>query len=495
MEERNDSQTVFSGLVWKFMERGGRQGVQFIIQLVLARLLAPQDFGLLALLTVFINLANVVVQTGFSTSLIQSKEIDEVDLSSVFFTSLGIAGLMYTFLFFLAPLISQFYNQPQLTLIIRVLAIVLFIGGANSVQSAIVTRRLQFKRFFYSTLGAIVLSGIVGIIFAYLGFGVWALVFQQLISEATIFIILWFTVKWRPIIVFSIEKVKKHLSFGWKLLTSSLLNTLSMNLYDLIIGRVYSPLQLGFYNRANQFPNMIVNNINGSISTVLLPVLSKNQENKPRLKEMVRRSIKTSSFIVFPLMIGLAVCAEPIIHIILTDRWLPSVPYLQILCLSYLFYPIHIANLEAMNAMGRSDLFLKVEVIKQGIGIVALIITVPLGMLAVVASQPVVSVISTAINAYPNRSLLHYPIREQVKDILPAILLSVCMAAVTIPIQFLSLPMGIRLFSQVISGAVVYILLAYVFKVESFLYLTKFIKRFAAENKTKVSLSKEEAKQ
>lgn len=471
MENKNIKNKVISGLFWKLMERGGVQGIQFIVQIVLARVLLPSDYGLISLLTIFISVSNVFIQTGFGTSLIQKKEIDEVDYSSVFYLNLLASVVVYIVLFFAAPYISNFYNEPQLTSVLRVLSIILFFGAINSVQNAVVSRTMQFKRFFYSSLGGIIISGIIGIGMAYAGFGVWALVSQQLSNQLIITIILWFTLKWRPKLLFSFERVKELFSFGWKLLCSSLIDTLYNNIYGLIIGKIYTSEILGYYNRADQFPQVIISNINGAIQSVMLPAMSESQEDRGRVKDMVRRSIVTSSFIIFPMMIGLAVCAKTLVLVLLTEKWLPCVPFLQILCLSYSLWPIHTANLQAINALGRSDIYLKLEIIKKCVGIVALSISIPFGIFVMVASKPFLAVISSIINASPNKKLLNYSAKEQWKDILPSLSLSIIMAIVIYPISLLPINTIFKLVLQVLSGIVIYLGLAYIFKLECFKYI------------------------
>ncbi|MDR9756689.1 MAG: lipopolysaccharide biosynthesis protein [Thermoanaerobacterales bacterium] len=465
--------TVLSSLFWKLMERGGTQGIQFIVQIVLARLLLPEDFGLIAIVTIFILLANVFVQSGFNTALIQKKDADDEDFSSVFYLSFFVAGLLYVVLFLTSPFISVFYRSPQLILILRVLSVTLFFGAFNSIQNAYVARNMMFKKLFFSSLGAIIISGTVGIATAYLGWGVWALVAQQLTNQLAVTLILWFTVKWRPKLLFSIEKVKVLFSFGWKLLASSLINTLYMEIRSLIIGKIYIPAMLGFYDRGQQIPKVIVSNIDGAIQSVMLPALASQQDDKKRVKAMMRRAIMTSSFIMFPMMVGLAVVAEPVVKIILTDKWLPAVPFLQIFCASYSLWPIHTANLQAINALGRSDIFLKLEIIKKVIGIIILGVSIPFGIYAIAWGVLISGVISTFINAYPNLKLLNYSYIEQWKDIMPSLGISLVMGAVVYTLNFLNIAVWQILMLQVFVGVVIYIGLAKVFKVESFGYLVK----------------------
>ena len=476
MDSKHSRESVLSSLFWKLLERGGTQGIQFIVQIVLARLLAPEQFGIIAIVMVFINIAQVFVQSGFNTALIQKKDADEEDFSSIFYLSLGIAGIVYIIIFMAAPTISIFYRDPILTPILRVLALILFTGSLNSIQNAYIARNLLFKKLFKSSVGAIVISGTLGVIAAYFGLGVWALVIQQLANQISISVIMWITVKWRPKFVFSIQKVRELFSFGWKLLASSLINVFYMEIRTLFIGRLYSSSALGFYNRGEQFPKLIVNNINGSIQSVMLPALSAQQDNKKRVKEMMRRAIVTSSFLVFPMMIGMAVVAEPLVTIVLTEKWLPAVPFLQIFSISYALIPIHTANLQAINAMGRSDVFLKLEMIKKALGIVILGISIPFGVYAIAIGQVASGIISTFINAYPNKQLIKYSYKEQLMDIMPSFVMAIIMGGVVYTFNFLKVTELQILVLQIFGGAAVYIGLAKMLKIESFGYLINTIK-------------------
>jgi len=467
----NQKKIIVNSLFWKLMERGGTQGIQFMVQIILARLLLPADYGLVALVMVFILLANVFVQSGFNTALIQKKEADAVDFSSVFYLSLFIAGILYMTLYLISPFIAEFYRAPQLINILRVLSITLFFGAFNSIQNAFVARNMMFKKLLFSSLGAILISGTAGIVAAYAGWGVWALVVQQLTNQLSIIVILLFTVTWRPRLMFSLKRVNVLFSFGWKLLVSSLIDTLYVNLRSLIIGKIYTPAVLGFYNRGEQFPALIVGNINGSIQAVMLPALSLHQEDRIRVKDMVRRSIVTSAFIIFPLMVGLAVTAEPLVKILLTDKWLPCVPFLQIACASYALYPIHTANLQAINALGRSDIFLKLEIVKKIVGFSILGISIQFGVYAIAWGALIAGVLSTFINAYPNLKLFNYSYKEQLKDIIPSLAISLLMGIAVSSIHFLNIGAWQILMAQIISGIILYIGLAKVSKNESYSYL------------------------
>ena len=479
----NKKEQILSSLIWKFLERGGTQGIQFIIQIFLARLLSPNDYGVIALITVFIALANVFVQSGFNTALIQKQNADEKDFSSVFYISLLVAGILYILLFFSASLIASFYEIKELVNIIRVLSITLFFGAFNSIQNAIVSRRMDFKKLFYSSLGAVIISGIIGVIFAYKGFGVWALVFQQLINQISVCIILFFTVKWYPKLLFSFERLKLLFSFGGKLLCSALLDTGYREMTNLIVGKVYSPTILGFYNRGYQFPNLIVNNFNGSIQSVLFPALSSVQDDKIKVKELTRRAIVTSSYIIFPLMIGLGVIAEPMIKLLLTEKWLPCVPFLRIFCLSFALWPIHTSNLQAINAMGRSDIFLKLEIIKKILGIIIICFTVRYSPLIMAFGVLVSGILVSFINASPNKKLLGYSYIEQIKDILPSFFLAIVMGIVIYPIVFLKFSNITTIFLQVMLGAIIYTILSYLLKLECFMYLLNIVLNLKRKNK------------
>lgn len=311
-------------------------------------------------------------------------------------------------MFLLAPLIANFYRDESLVPIIRVISLTIVISGVKGIQQSYVSRNMLFKRFFFATLGGTIFSAVLGIWMAYAGAGVWAIVAQQLSNTTIDTLILWITVKWHPQKEFSWERLKKLLSFGWKMLASSLLDTIYNNLRNLVIGRIYSSADLAYYNQGDKMPSVIVNNINTSIDSVLLPTMANAQDDCTRIKEMTRRAIKMSTYAMAPLMMGLAFCAEPIIRLVLTEKWLPCVPYLRIFCITYMFYPIHTANLNAIKAMGRSDMFLKLEIAKKVVGIFLLILTMNFGVMAMAYSLLVGSVLNQIINSWPNRKLLLY---------------------------------------------------------------------------------------
>lgn len=479
MEENKITKNkVVSSMIWKFLERSGAQFVQFFLSIILARLVTPEDYGVIALILVFTQISNVFISSGFGTALIQKKDSDELDFSSVFYLSLFVAFVCYFILFFLAPTIAKFYNNELLIGYIRVVAISLFFSAINGVQGTYVSKKMQFKRFFFSSMGAVLGSGIIGVILAYNGFGVWALVMQHVFSGFFSFVILWFTVKWRPKLIFSFARVKTLFSFGWKLLCSGLLDTVFKNIYSLIVGRIYKSQVLGYFNRGQQFPQVIASNLNGSIQSVMLPTLSANNDNPSEVKKITRRSISTSAFVLMPCMFGLAAVAEPLVKVLLTDKWLPCVPFLQLACISYALYPIHTANLTGINALGRSDIFLKLEIIKKCVTVLNILITLPFGIYAMAIGQVVSGFISTFINAYPNKKLMGYSYFEQWKDLIPSFVLSIVMACIVWVMNFISIAPLLLLIIQIIVGIIVYVVLAKLFKLEVYNYFVNTLKGF-----------------
>lgn len=470
------SNRTLVNFIWRFAERCGAQLVTFIVSIVLARILSPSDYGTIALVTVFTTILQVFIDSGLSTALIQKKDADDLDFSSVFYFNFIVCLILYIIMFVSAPCIADFYKDSNLITIIRVISLTLIISGVKGVQQSYVSRNMLFKRFFFSTLGGTIFSALLGIIMAYAGFGVWAIVFQQLSNNAIDTLILWITVKWRPIKKFSWIRLKHLLSFGWKMLASSLLDTVYNNLRNMIIGKLYTSADLAFYNQGDKFPKLIITNINTSIDSVLLPTMSNEQDNHVRVKDMTRRAIKISTYIMAPLMIGLAFCARPIVQLVLTDKWLPCVPYLQIFCVSYLFWPIHTANLNAIKAMGRSDLFLKLEIIKKFIGMILLIITMNISVMAMAYSLLISGLISQVINSWPNRYLLKYSYIDQIKDILPNIVIALIMGGFVYFISYLNLPILVSLVVQILSGGIIYLILSILTKNDSFIYLINILK-------------------
>lgn len=465
--------SIISSLLWKYFERTGNYAIQFIVQIVLARLLVPSDFGMIALLLVFVNLAQVFVQSGFNTALIQRKSADDVDFSSVFYLSLAVSSVLYCILFAVAPYIASFYKMPELVKMLRVLAVILFFGAVNSIQNAVVAREFKFKQLFYSSLGAILFSGSIGVFMSYRNYGVWGLVWQQVTNQIFLCMIMWITVKWRPRLLFSLRRVKVLFDYACKLLASGLLNTLYVEMNNLVIGKAFTSDVLGFYNRGEVFPKVIISNIDGSLQSVMLPAYSREQDSPVKVKYMVRRTITMSSFIIFPLMAGLIATAEQLVSLILTDKWLSCVPFLQISCLSYALMPINTSNLQSINAMGRSDVFLKLEIIKKiyGLAILAVALFYFKSVMAIAWSGVFGGIISSFVNASPNKKILNYGYFEQIKDLLPSFGVAALMGVLTYSVVYLGLSAGITLALQIIAGVVSYTFLSWIFRIDSLRYL------------------------
>lgn len=464
-------QKVVSNLAWRFAERVGAQAVQFVVSIVLARILAPEAYGTIALVTVFITILQVFVDSGLGNALIQKKNADSLDFSTVFYANVALCVVLYIILFLAAPLIANFYNDPSLIAITRVLGLTVVVSGIKNVQQAYVSRHLIFKKFFFSTLAGTIGAAVIGITMAYNGFGVWALVAQMLFNLTLDTIVLWITVKWRPTLQFSFKRLGSLFSFGWKLLVSSIIGTTYQNIRQLLIGKIYSSTDLALFNRGKQFPNIIVENINKSIDSVLFPTLSNEQEDKRRVKVMTRRAIKTSIFIIAPLMMGLAFASTNIVRLLLTDKWLGCVPFLCVFSVTFMFYPLHTANLNAIKAKGRSDLFLGLEVIKTVIDVVLLLISIRFGVIAIAVSLLISSFTSQIINSWPNKKLIDYGYLEQLKDMAPSILLAVVMGLVILPLNFVEGPLLLLTLAQILIGAVIYIVGAKVLKFEMFDYI------------------------
>ncbi|MBR3683785.1 MAG: lipopolysaccharide biosynthesis protein [Lachnospiraceae bacterium] len=477
MSNDNVKSKVFSNMAWKFAERILAQGVSFIVSIVLARILLREDYGIVAMVMVFINIANVFVTSGFGSSLIQKKEADETDFSTIFYCSFISSLVIYGILFMAAPLVAQFYRTPQLTPVLRVFGLKIIISSFSSIQHAYVSKHMMFRKFFFSTLFGTLFSGIVGIVMAVKGYGVWALVAQYLTNTVVDVIVLTITVHWRPKKLFSVKSAKELMSFGWKMLAASLIGTLYGNLRSLVIGRFYTKDDLACYSRGKNFPDLITNNVVASIASVLFPVLSEAGKDKVVVKQMTRRSLKLSSYIVFPLLGGLAAVAEPLTMLLLTEKWQGSIIFMQLICIYSALHTVTEANLQSMSAMGRSDTILKLEFIKKPVGILMVLLAVQHSVLAVGISLPLYSVFSMTVNMMPNRKIIDYKYGEQIKDLLPATILTLVMFVVTYGITFLEISYWIMLPLQIIVGIIIYVGLSVLTKNETFYYLIDFVKK------------------
>ncbi len=479
MTETEMKQKVAKGVFWKLLENGGAQGIQFVIAILLARMLTPAEYGVVGIIMIFITIANVFVQSGFGTALVQKKQADEMDFSSVCYFEIVLAAGMYGILYLAAPVIASYYEIEELRAIVRVLAVVLFPGAVISVQTAYVSRKMEFRGLFLSTLAASVISGAVSIWMAYKGYGVWAMVGQQVMYYGALMMALFLTVSWKPARMYSMERVREMFGFGWKLLCASLLDTIFNNLYGLLIGKIYNEELLGSYNRGEQFPKLIATDLGMAIQAVLLPAFSSRQEDVVRVRQMVRQAIRLSSFVTLPMLLGMFAVADTMVEVLLGEKWLICVPFLRIMCISYCFWPIHITNLQAINAMGRSDIFLRLELVKKGLSLVALGVGMCFSVYGMVMIKAVQDFLCTFVNAAPNRKLLGYRIRQQWMDVMPSAGLSfvMCILVMTVGRLFGEMVPLVRLTVQIGCGAVVYTGLAWLFKMDSFWYLARLIIR------------------
>lgn len=470
-------QKAVTGTIWSAIERFSVQGVQFIIGLVLARILSPSDFGLIGMLVIFLNISQSFIDGGFSSALIQKKDRDDLDYSTVFYFNIVIALIFYGVLYFSAPIISNFYKQPLLVSLTRVVGLGIIINSFTVVHRAKLMAQIDFRTQMIASLIASLISGSIGIYLAFKGYGVWALVIQTLINSGLLLAFLWYLIGWMPQLKFSIKRFKRLFSFGYKLLLSSLLDTAFKNAYTVIIGKIFSANILGFYVRAERLSNFPSMNLTQVIRRVTFPVLSELQDDDEKLKMAYRKIIKMLGLLIFPLMMGLAALAKPFILLILTEKWLESVWMLQILCFSMMWYPIHSANLNVLNVKGRSDLALKLEVIKKMLVIFVLSVSVPFGIKAMLIGRVFNTYLSLIINLFYTKKLIDYSFWQQMKDLFPVMFLSFAMA--------LLIYLGINLFSsnliQIIFGSIFgvtfYIGLAWILNVGDIKELKSFFKK------------------
>jgi len=470
--------SIISNMFWKFAERSGAQIVTFILSLVLARLLSPNEYGIIAMVTVFITIANVFVESSFGNALIQKKDADNLDFSSVLFLNIGLSLVLYGFIFVSAPIVADFYGYVILTPIMRVMGLRIIVAAINSVQHAYVSRNMIFKRFFYSTISGTIVSAIVGISMAYMGFGVWALVAQYMVNTTVDTIVLWFTVKWRPEIQFSIIRVKSLFSFGWKLLVAQLLGTLANQSRQLIIGKMYTSSDLAYYNMGLRFPRPIMTNINTSISAVMFPVVSKAQDDLERLKTLTRKSIIVSSYFIFPMMMGMAVVAEPMVKVLLTEKWIMAVPYLRIACFANAIIIMQIAIQNAIMALGRSDVFLKMDIASKVLGITLLICVMRQGVMVIALTLLVTGTFNVVIKVIVSKRMIGYTYREHLSDNAPILAVSAIMGAAVYLINLFGFSSIITMCIQIPLGIAIYLLLSLLFKLEGYVFVVGYIKEF-----------------
>lgn len=471
-------QKTVKGVFWSSLERFSVQGIQFVVMIIMARMLTPNDYGLVGMLAVFIAISQSLVDSGFSQALIRKQDRSETDNSTVFYFNLIIGVLLYGVLFATAPFIADFYDEPQLINITRVIGLSVIFNSLVVVQRALLTVQIDFKTQAKAALVAAIISGVVGIWMAATGYGVWSLVAQQLVNLGINALLLWLLSRWRPIWIYSWESFGELFGFGSKLMVSGLIETLYRNVYLIVIGRVFSATDLGYYTRAHQFSDFPSSNISGIIQRVTYPVLCSIQNEDERLSLVYRKFLRLSAFVVFPLMMGLAAVAEPLIIVLLKEQWLFTATLLSIICFSMMWYPIHSINLNLLQVKGRSDLFLKLEIYKKIVGIVILCITVPMGLIVMCVGSFFSSMIALIINTYYTGKLINVGFIRQMHDLLPIFGLSSSMGGlVYLIIHQLSLNPLVELSLGICIGIIYYILLSILFKFSEFDELLNLLKR------------------
>lgn len=467
-----------SGFFWRFSERLASHLVMSIVTIVLARLLLPDDFGVVALAMVFVNIANVFVVSGLNTSLIQKKEIEETDCSTIFYATLLLSIVLYAIIFVSSPLIADIYDNSKVTNLLRVLGLFIPLSTFNSIQQAMVSRNLDFKKIFIATLCGALLAGCIGIGLALAGFGAWALVGQQLSSVFFNTITLSFIIRWKPKLIFSIDRFKNLFRFGTNLMFANFIGSIFNQLRNFLVGLKYTPSDLAYFTTGDMFPVLITNNVDVAINSVLFPAMSKIQDNLEEVKRAMRRSMMTSSYLLVPSLLMLAAVADKLVIILLTEKWMFCVPYIQVLSIGYCFSTLGTANLQAINAIGRSDVTLKLEFFKKTIFIIIIIVSSQISPLMIAVGSAFYNLIATLINLYPNRKLINYGIGSQIKDVIPQFLLSITVALLVFVLGRLPIPNILCLMLQLIVGVGVYLSVSYWLSLESYLYIRQIVKEF-----------------
>lgn len=474
---------TIKSLFWKLFEQGGTSIITLVIQIVMARLLAPEEFGVLAIMLVFVNIGNVIVQSGLNTAIIQAPDASERDYSTVFWMSLILSVILYSFVFFFAPVVADFYSMPTIVAPLRVLVLILVINAFNSIQEAIVARNLEFKKTFRATVTASAVSGVGGIAVALAGGGIWALVVQQLLFQLCKCLVLALQIPWKPRLIFDGERAVTLFGFGWKLLASGLLDQGYQSLSDLIIGKLFTSTDLGYVSQGKKYPLALGTMLDGAIQPVMLSAVSHIQDDAERVKRLARRGLKTSTFLIVPSMTAFAIAANPIVALLLGEKWLPCVPFLQAYCFIYAMLPIHTTNLQVLNGMGRSDLFLKLEVEKKIVGLSILFITafVMRSLVAIIAGYVANTIIATFINAAPNKRVIGYSYLEQIRDICPAYGLSALAGAAAWPMGMAGLPLVPTIIVQVFVVFGVFVALARLLHLEEYTYIISTLREMKAK--------------
>ena len=472
---------AFSGAIWKLLERFSAQGISLIVSIVIARILDPEDYSVVSIVAIYFTFANVFITSGFNTALIQKKNADSEDYSSALITSMFVSIVLYLLMFFTAPIIAKIYKQDILVHVIRIMGIALPITAFKSILCAYISSNLLFKKFFFATIGGTIVSAIVGIWMALNGWGPWALVAQQMSNTTIDTLILWITTKVRFCRKFSLERMKPLFQYSWKLFVAQMIGTAYIEINPLLIGMKYSGQDLAFYTKGRSFPHFMSTSLTSTLSSVLFPVLSKYQDSKDHLLKFTRLFIRVTSYIVFPMMISFLVVSDAFVSVVLTDKWLPASPYIKIFCLANMFDMINMGNCETIKAMGRSDIYLKIDIIKKTayfaiIGIFLFFTNSP-EMLAV--SFILCAAVAITVNSFPNRKLIGYHVKDQIMDVIPNLINSLIMGSCVFFVGKLFPNKLMCLITQILAGIVIYIFICSVTHNSSQKYLLETMKDFA----------------
>lgn len=484
---RDLKRKTFSGMIWKFLERICAQGVSLVISIILARLLMPDDYSVVSIVTIFFAFCNVLISGGLNTSLIQKKDSDILDYSTILHISMMMAAVLYIVMFFAAPFIANIYDKEILIPLIRVMGITFFVNAFKGVICAKVSHSMEFRKFFLATIVGTVISSVIGVVMAFHGFGPWALVAQQMSNSIIDTVILFFATKFRFVFAISFNRFKSLFKYSWKLFIASVVSTIYDEAKPLIVGIKFTSADLAFYNKGASFPSLINSTVSNTMSGVLFPALSKLQDDKNSLLAAVRRYIKVSSFFIFPLMIGLFVVSDTFVRVVLTEKWLEIVPFMQIFCICYMFELIQTGNLQVFKAMGRTDISLITEIIKKSVYFVIILVFVLASENAIIFAFANIActVVATIVNTYPNRKLLGYKYRYQLIDISKNLLTSVIMGVCVYFIGFLPVNDLPLLILQIFAGIIIYIAISAITKNENLIYIMDFAKDFLRRGKKK----------
>lgn len=456
---------VAKGVFWVLMEKFGLQAVHFVVTLVLARLLTPNDYGTVALLSIFIHISNVFVDCGFGKALVQKKKATQTDMNSVFFLSVAIALVLYAVLFVAAPWVADFYRIPELTVMMRVLAVSLIFHSINGVQNVELNRKMLFHLSFRISWARVAVSSITGISFAYAGYGPWALVWSSLFGGVTGVIARQIVIHWRPTMAVSLQSIRELFGYGWKVTAIAVINQIYSNIQGLLIGRFYTRADLAFVNKGRHIPNLLKNIVDGSLTRVSFSALSKLQDDPDKLCNAMRRMIRTTTFCIYPMMAVLVILADPLITVLYGAKWRPAVPFLQIICFSAALTPFDTVNRQALLARGRSDIVLRLMVLRRICCLIVLALTIRLGVLTFFACSTFTIVpLGVIINSLPNRKHLGYKIMMQLRDVSESFLLALAMAALLYATTFIPLPKAWMLLPQIVLAFAFYVTCAVMFR-------------------------------